>query len=138
MAVLPLKVVVDTNVIISAVGFGGNPRKILNLVVKQYIIAVTSLPSIAELEEVVYKKFPLLAESYPILAKQLEQKFNMVRPNKTLYILKDADDNKVLEAAVAGDCDYIITGDKELLDLGQFETIKIVTAAQFLSVFNAR
>ncbi len=47
--------------------------------------------------------------------------------------VRDRDDNRVLEAAVEGDCDFIITGDRDLLELCKYKKIKIITPAQFLA-----
>ncbi len=126
------KVILDTNILISAVGFGGKPREILNLVLKKRIIVITSPTLLAELEDVVHKKFPALASDFNRLNKQIKKNFKLVRPKETLKITQDDDDNRILEAAVEGNCDYIITGDKELLDLGNYKRIKIITPDQFV------
>ncbi|MBI2327099.1 putative toxin-antitoxin system toxin component, PIN family [Candidatus Curtissbacteria bacterium] len=49
------------------------------------------------------------------------------------FNLRDPDDNKVLETAVVGKCNYLITGDKDLLTLGGYNRIQIVAPAEFLS-----
>ena len=127
-----LKVTLDTNILISAIGFGGKPRKILQLVLDKKILAITSLILIAELEDVVSKKFPKLANNFIIITKQLEEQLQIVRPVKSLKIVRDDPDNRILEAALEGQCQYIITGDKELLTLGLFKGIKILSASDFL------
>ncbi|MBI2040465.1 putative toxin-antitoxin system toxin component, PIN family [Candidatus Microgenomates bacterium] len=53
-------------------------------------------------------------------------------PHETLHILRDEDDNRVLEAAREGNCDFIVTGDQDLLDLGKYKKIKILTSEEFL------
>ena len=127
-------VVLDTNIIISAIGFGGKPRKILNLVLENHISVVTSPILLVELEDIIFKKFPLLAGSFERINRQIKKKFKIVRPKTSLYVLKDEPDNRVLEAALEGESQYIITGDKELLNLKSFKTIKIITADEFLAV----
>jgi len=131
----PVKIVIDTNIIISGIGFGGKPREILQLILDNGVKAVTSQILQAELEDVIAKKFPKLSANFELINKKLRQKFRVVRPKDTINVLKaDPDDNKVLEAAVSGNCKYIVTGDRELLKLGVFQNIQIVTAEQFLSI----
>lgn len=129
----PVKVTLDTNIIISGIGFGGKPRKILHLILDNKIKAVTSSILLAELEDVIDKKFPKLASSFVLISKQIKGKFKIVKPKKSLLIARDDDDNRVLEVAIEGKCSYIITGDRDLLDLKNFKNIKIVTPDIFLS-----
>jgi predicted nucleic acid-binding protein len=56
-----------------------------------------------------------------------------VQPSKTLAVLVDEPDNRILECAVAGRADKIVTGDKELLHLGSFEGISIVRLRDYLA-----
>lgn len=51
-----------------------------------------------------------------------------------LHILGDEPDNRVLETAIAGGADYIVTGDKHLLDLHEYEGIEIITPARFAAI----
>ena len=128
------KVILDTNIIISALGFGGKPREILNLILDNQIQGVTSSVLLAELEDVVNKKFPLLSSDLEKTKKQIRKKFKMVIPKQTVKILQDIDDNRVLEAAMTGKCNYIVTGDKDLLTLKTFHQIKILTPNDFLNI----
>ncbi len=123
----PVKVVLDTNVLVSAIAFGGKPKKILNSVLEEKIVASISPILLAEFKEVYTKKFPLLKEDFELTFKSIEEIFEITQPDEILEILKDKDDNRVLEAAIEGNCDYIITGDSELLDLKVYRKIKIVT-----------
>lgn len=130
----PAKVTLDTNILISAIGFGGKPREILRLVLDKQIKAVTSPILLAELEDVIGKKFPNLAHSFERTNRRIKKNFNIVKPKITLHILKDEPDNRVLEAAVEGKCDYIVTGDIELLKLKKFNNMKILSANVFLNL----
>ena len=131
-----VKVVLDTNIIISAVGFGGKPRKILQLVLDKRIQAISSPILLAALEDIIVKKFPKLANEFERINKRIRKNFKIVKPKKSLYIIKDEPDNRVLEAAQEGKCQYIITGDKELLSLSSFEYIRIITADEFLNILD--
>lgn len=130
----PISVILDTNILISALGFGGKPREVLQLALDNQIKAFISPILLAEFEDVVTKKFPILSQNLERINKRIRKKFKIVKPKASLNILSDDDDNRVLEAAVEGKCKYIITGDKELLDLENFRDIKIVTAGQFLNI----
>ena len=130
----PVKVILDTNIIISALGFGGKPREILQLVLDNQIKVITSSILLAELEDVITKKFPALSPNFERINKQIRKEFKIVKPQVSLYIVKDEDDNRVLEAAVEGKCQYIITGDKELLNLAIYKGTTIITADQFLNL----
>lgn len=130
----PLRVVADTNILISALGFGGKPRQILNLILEGQIKAVTSPILLAELEDVIVKKFPKLESSLGRVNKQIRKNFKVIKPKISLRLVKDEPDNRVIEAAVEGDCDYIVTGDRELLELKRYKKTKVVTAQEFLSL----
>ncbi len=128
----PVKVVFDTNILISAVGFGGKPRALLLLAQQKRIRATTSSILLAELSEVVNKKFPRLVPNLQRIERRIKRTFTIVQPKISISIVKDDDDNRVLEAAIEGKCQYIVTGDRELLDLGSFKGIRIVSPDQLL------
>ncbi len=128
----PVKVVFDTNILISAVGFGGKPRALLLLAQQKRIRATTSSILLAELSEVVNKKFPRLVPNLQRIERRIKRTFTIVQPKISISIVKDDDDNRVLEAAIEGKCQYIVTGDKELLDLGSVKGIRIVAPDQLL------
>ena len=129
----PLKTVLDTNIIVSALIYGGKPEQTYNLVLEKQIIAVTSTVLLAELTETLIKKFNFDSIRIEQLERIIKKHFKIVHPEETISIVKDEDDNRVIEAAVEGKCNYIITGDRELLDIGLFNNIKIITADQFLN-----
>ncbi len=128
------KVLLDSNVLISVLIFGGKPEKIYNLILEKQIIPVTSPILIGELTETLSKKFNFELNRIEQFESIIKRHFIIVRPKQTLNILSDIDDNRVLEAAEEVGCDYIITGDNELLDLATYKNTKIVSAAQFLNI----
>src|SRR3989344_5572639 len=91
------KVVLDTNILISGVGFKGSPREILSLVLDDKITAITSPVLVAELREVIFKKFPKLVIQLAIMEERIKEKFLIVSPKETLNLVRDKDDNRVLE-----------------------------------------
>ena len=127
----PVKVVLDTNILISGLGFRGKPRQILHLIFQKKVLGITSPVLLAEFQEVVNKKFPKLALRMESIEKKLKKNLQIVQPKISVKVSRDPDDNRVLEAAWEGGCDFIITGDQDLLDLGKYKKIKILTAEEF-------
>jgi putative PIN family toxin of toxin-antitoxin system len=128
------RVVLDTNVLVSAIVFGGTPKKILFLILKGIVIGVISPALIAELSEVIHKKFPFSEADLEYWGKLMETDFELVKPRTELSVTRDIDDNRVLEAALAGGCDYIVTGDEDLLILKKYKKIKILTPNEFIEM----
>lgn len=130
----PVKVVLNTNAIISGIGFGGKPRKIIDLALDKKIQAVTSSVLLAELEDVIFKKFPKLSLDFESIREKIQKNFVLVKPKIDIDVVKDDDDNRVLEAAVEGECRFIVTGDRELLKLASYKDIKIVSPNGFIEI----
>lgn len=130
------RVVLDSNILISAYVFGGKPESVFKLSLSEKLQGITSQSLITEFLDVLRKKFGVSQAEIMEIQNEMQEVFEIVYPTETLHIVKDEPDNRVLEAAVEGKCNYIITGDKGLLDLRLFKDIKIMTADQFLkSVF---
>lgn len=132
----PPRIVPDTNILISAVLFGGKPREILNQIRQRKIIGVSTPVLLAELSDVLSKKFKFRQERIKFYLRKLNLILHIVHPTKAIHVLKDEPDNRVLEVAIAGKCDFIITGDKELLKLGKYKKVKIMASDKFLSEIN--
>lgn len=128
----PPKVVLDTNLIISALIFGGKPEQVYKLVLERQIIGITSSILVAELTEILTKKFNFELIRIRQLERIIRKHFKIVSPRQKLDILNDKDDNRVLEAAIEGSCSYIVTGDRELLELKKYKSIKIISSKDFL------
>jgi putative PIN family toxin of toxin-antitoxin system len=127
-----IKAVLDTNVLVSALVYGGNPEQILILATQKRFLVVTSPPLISELCEILTKKFEFSEDKVKLVRKKVEKISKLVYPNETLQVLKDEPDNRVLEAAVQGACDFVVTGDMGLLELKAFRGIEIVPPVEFL------
>ena len=134
MASDPIRIVLDSNVLISSYVFGGKPESVLKLIIADKLQGVTSQSLISEFLDVLRKKFKVSSNEIQRVQNEIQELFEIVYPKETLHVVRDEDDNRVIEAAIEGNCDCIITGDKDLLDLGKFKNIKILTADQFLSV----
>lgn len=126
------KVVLDTNTVISAYVFGGKPEEVFLLGISGEITLVTSPAIMREIADVLTRKMLWDETKVEQVIKQIARVSEIVRPKHTLSVIKDEPDNRVLEAAVAGKADYIVSGDKHLLELKKFEGVKIRKAAQLL------
>lgn len=129
----PLKVILDTNVLISSILFGGKPRKIIKHVQEGNITPIISPVLLAELIDVLVKKFQFAPDKLLLVEDLIKENFMLVNPSITISIISDKDDNRVLEAAIEGGCNYIVSGDQDLLKLKSFQNVKIVTPDTFLS-----
>ncbi|GFH92156.1 hypothetical protein IMSAGC002_03422 [Lachnospiraceae bacterium] len=127
-----MKIVIDTNVLISGVFFGGFPRKILSAVVSQKITACATAEIINEYEEIVQEMINRKqGHINRAILSPLIQAMEIIEPVTHIGICRDPDDNKFLECAKDSHALYIVSGDKDLLVIEQFGNIQIVNAKDF-------
>ena len=128
-----MRIVVDTNVIASAIFFGGNPRELLRKCFSdEFEIVCTEdifneyIATIKKLTER-YKKgsgteiIPILAENLVFIQNKFYEQYS-----------RDPDDDKFLSCAIASKSKYIISGDKHLLKIGRYLNSRIITPRYFL------
>lgn len=128
------RVVLDTNVIISGLLFGGHPRRILELALAGSMEWVISPEIEQELERVLSAKFPQRREALRETLGALQEIVVHVVPHQTVsVILEDPSDNRVLECALAARADAIVSGDRHLLTQKRFREISIFSPQAFLS-----
>jgi putative PIN family toxin of toxin-antitoxin system len=128
-----MRVVIDTNVLISALLFDGNHEKLVlatlagsnQLVLSPYIIIETT--------RILETKFKVNPENLELL-QQLLTESEQVYFEPFLHIITDEPDNRIVETAVKGRANYIVTGDKLLLALKQYVSIKIVSIKEYLEI----
>jgi putative PIN family toxin of toxin-antitoxin system len=133
-----IRVVADTNIFISALMFGGLPGTLLDLALVKSIQLVTSPVLLDELDEKLREKFEVDAGDTEFIRARLEKNALVVNPTIALSVIKeDPDDDRILECAVAGKANYVVSGDRHLLKLGEYEGIPIVTARQFMDAIEA-
>ncbi len=127
-----MRIVLDTNVVISAVFFGGVPRKILESIIDNQHEAYATLEIVDEYQEIVEE---MIAGKQGKLRKDillpLIKSLNIIPAKSKVEICRDSDDNKFLGCAKDSDAIYIVSGDKDLLVLKQFGRTKIITAKEF-------
>lgn len=127
-----MKIVIDTNVLISGVFFGGFPREILNAVVGQKITAYATAEIISEYEEVVQEMIDRKqGHINKTILSPLIKVMEIIEPITQVEICRDFDDNKFLGCAKDSHALYIVSGDKDLLIIKKYENIQIVTAKEF-------
>ena len=131
-----MRAVIDTNVLISAIFWPGKPKQLLNQVRRGKISFLTSEVLLAELKRVLTradKPFKLSETEAERVLAAIRDLAEVVEPHSTATQCRDDADNRVLECALDGRADWIITGDMDLLDLLSFEGITIATVADFLT-----
>jgi uncharacterized protein len=127
------RVVADTNIYISALMFGGLPGVLLDLGVMQAFRLIISPALLDELEDKLRVKFGVLAQDAAAIRVKLESVGDLIDPAIVLEVVTDdPDDNRVLECAVAGQADCIVSGDRHLLKLKQHAGMPILTTREFL------
>ncbi len=128
------KVVLDTNVLVSALGWEGSPKDAFLCVIEGKAGLFISRAQLKELSEVLsYPKLGFKREQAERFIALILELAVVVKPKgKINAVGNDPDDNRILEAAVEGNVDYVVTGDSDLLDLKVFNGIKIVTPKEFL------
>ncbi|MEK6984198.1 MAG: putative toxin-antitoxin system toxin component, PIN family [Nanoarchaeota archaeon] len=128
-------VVLDTNILISAIFWRGNPYKILQQGLKKNYSLYLSSAILNELEEKLRIKFGLPQDKIEEHIQILTEYGNIIKPIVKLNAVKDdPGDDKILECAISCKADYIVSGDNHLLELKEFRGIKIITAIQFLDL----
>ncbi|MFH1350263.1 MAG: putative toxin-antitoxin system toxin component, PIN family [Pseudomonadota bacterium] len=128
------RIVLDTNVLISALLFGGNPRKILDLVISGSIDCTLSMEILDELKDVLKRpKFGFSSDACLQIVEELHGICEIVSPSVRIDVIRpDPDDNRVLECALEAQADFIISGDPHLLDLGKFNKVTILNPSDYL------
>lgn len=128
------RAVLDTNVIVSGLGWPGAPAAILDAALDGRLVLVSSPPLLAELRRVLgYPKLAKVIEEGTRLADLIEASSVVVLPAHVFAVVADESDNRVLEAAAQGAADYIVSGDAHLLGLRSFQGIPVMAPAEFVA-----
>lgn len=131
------RIILDTNLIISAFGWGGNPRKIVEAVVEGKYELVISQKILDEIRRVMdYPKLKFSEQLKSEISAFIEMVAILVDADEEPDICDDTKDNMVLAPACVTNIDYIVTGDDDLLRLREFRGAKIVNPADFISLEN--
>jgi uncharacterized protein len=128
-----VRVLLDTNVLISAILFRGLPRTLLSGAIRGELDLVTSPALLDELEAVLTRRFEFPPELARAVMGELESLADVVVPDDVPAVSRDPDDDQVLAAAVAGDVEAIVTGDADLLVLEMHRGIRILKPSDFVA-----
>lgn len=127
-----MKIVIDTNVLISATFFGGIPRDVINLVVRENVSAYMNEEILMEYNVTVSK---VARKSKQHINQELFDRFmdkvEVVESVASVNVCRDPTDNKFIACAVDAKAIYVVSGDKDLLTVERYEEVEIVTAKEF-------
>lgn len=134
-----MRAVLDTNVLISAFIFpGGPPEGVFRLVIERKLELVTSAALLAEFGRVLTEKFGRDRRAVSEAVAQVASIGSVVKPTEHVREIEDdPDDDRVLEAALAGRADMIVSGDKHLLRLDTWRGIRVLSSAKLLVEFES-
>ena len=130
-----MRVVLDTNVIISALNFPGNERLVLELALRGRFEFYLSLFILEEVAGVLKRKFGWEEERTAQAIRGIENAATVIEPPRLAEVVEGGHaDNRILECAVEASADYLVTGDRRhLLPIGEHQSMRIVNAPRFLS-----
>jgi len=131
-----MKIVLDANVFISSFFWGGNSRLILERVIAGTDELFITKEILDEVESVMNRlKFHAEKEKTAYFINSIEEIGNKIAAKKQVKNgSRDKADNKYLECGITANVEYIISGDIHLLELKEYENIKIVSAKDYLDI----
>ena len=126
------RIVLDTNVYISAYGFGGKPAAVLRAAILGAFELVTSPEILAEVADKLAVVLDFDREHVEEVVRQIARIGVVVRPQARVSILQDDADNRILEAALESGAEAIVSGDRHLLELVVWKGIRVIRVSDFL------
>jgi uncharacterized protein len=139
-----MRVVLDANIFVSAlISDKGNPAGIINRWLAGEFDLLVSQPLIDEILKVtgyerIQKKYAKVRENRLEFVALVEENGIWAEPSETIDIVSaDESDNRYIECGVAGNAQYIVSGDQHLLDIGDYQGTIIVTAALFITLLDS-
>ncbi len=134
-----MKVVFDTNIFVSAIALpGGRAEAAIFAAAEGSIELIISRPIIHETIDVLARKFARDQEELARVALFLAELGRLVTPRARLKVLSDEPDNRILECALAGHAQIIVSGDHAMLRLGEYKSVRIITLKAFLDSLESR
>ena len=129
-----MKVVFDTNILVSALAFpGGRGDEALGRIVAGQDSLVLSRSILDELLSVLARKFAHDREAIARVAVFLSEVGEFVEPTESLALLADEPDNRILECALAAGAQVVVTGDRAMLAHGEYRGVRIVSLSTYLA-----
>ncbi len=131
------RVVIDTNNLISAIGWEGNSRNLLRKAINKEYELIISVKQIEELKRVMdYPKFKFDERQKKKFLEMIFEISTVIDAKTELKVADDKNDDMLIECAIEGKADFIISGDDDLLRLKEFKSVKIVSVRDFLESKN--
>jgi len=122
-----MKIVMDTNVLLSSTIWAGSANRVLLMLISNGAKFYTSKAILDEYEEVVRRDFPKLVDMLPHLMENIVSFSIFAESSVKLGVVKeDEDDNRIIECAMAANAEFILTYDRHLLKLKEYEGVKIL------------
>jgi len=131
-----MRIVIDTNVVASAIFFGGKPAELLKLVLQHHsILAVATHEILEEYQATIdYLLNKYNGKNLNFTMAPLFSAIEIIQSSSKIAICRDPDDDKFISCAVDGQCLYIVSGDKDLLELKEYQNVQIVTVTNFFRI----
>jgi putative PIN family toxin of toxin-antitoxin system len=131
-----MKIVLDANIFISAFFWGGNPRTVLRRSIAGIDELFITKEILDEINDVIMRpKFYADENEINYFLHSIEEIANKIVPKRRINNgSRDKTDNKYIECGIAAHVDYIISGDVHLLEIEEYENIKIITAKEYLEI----
>lgn len=139
-----MRIVLDTNVVMSALLWRGPPYRLLEAIRQRTRLQIYSSPVLLEELTDVFtrpaatKQLAAIGKTAREVLADLLEAIELVEPVELPRIVRDPDDDHVLACALAARADLIVSGDKDLLVLNAYQNIPIVTAAEALRRLEAQ
>lgn len=127
------RVVLDTNVLISTYGSGGKPAELMRVIINGEHLLITSPALLTELAGKLYDVLGYDDDHVRAVLTQVARLAEIVRPETTLHVIADEAGNRVLECAVEGRAETIVSGDHHLLDRGEYESVPIIRVSSLIA-----
>lgn len=130
-----MRVVFDTNIFISAFVIPGSlAEKAILRIIEEEDSLLISKDIIDEVLSVLSLKFGRDREELSHVAVTLSELAELLKPARRINLLKDEPDNRILECAIHGKADLLVTGDKKILQLQEYKGIKIISLREYLEL----
>ena len=131
-----MRIVVDTNVVISGTFFKGNPRRVVEAIIKSEVDAYATTDIVDEYQGVVRRIIERGVGTFDGSGFiRFIADLNLIESLTEVSVCRDPDDNKFISCAIDADALYIVSGDKDLRDLKEYEGIQMITAADFVEKY---
>lgn len=132
-----LNVCLDSNILVSAIGFGGKPLRVLELALKKEFLLISSEHILTEVHRNLVSKLGFNPRDFTHFLEMITEVAVLFSPTGLVSVASESADNLVIETALMGYADVLVTGDRELVDLGKVGDLKIERTSVFLLRFKS-